>query len=258
MRFSALLSALASLCGLAASGAVYAADSGVQKLVERSGLALQAPKLCRAPEGHIQRKRDAQQMFTFGGYASNLTGDGNYLKLEEPIEANGHPHPWCQGFEGSNGYSEGQEPTIHYAHMDKAKNEPDPAGIPQYICWFYNDFDCDPKKGAVGSKFTHTHLTDLDKRDRNGDDSNKNRDFPMMGSNVEGNRYAWIKAYGCMFYIDNPSADGNSGIEAGQARTAQGDTSQDDTDGTEVSAAELGASQARRALAKRFASWVGF
>ncbi|OAG12768.1 uncharacterized protein CC84DRAFT_1212271 [Paraphaeosphaeria sporulosa] len=244
MRFFTFLPALAPLCGLAASAAVSAAGSGVQKLFERSQLALQAPKLHRAPEGHIQRKRDAEQMFTFGGYASNLTGDGNYLKLEEPIEANGHPHPWCQGFEGSNGYTEGQEPTIHYVHMDKAKNESDPPGIPQYICWFYNDFDCDPTKGAVGSfKFTHTHLTDLDKKDKNGDDSNTNRDFPLMSGGA--NRFEWIKAYGCMFYVDNPSANEDSGNDVGQAGIAQ-----DGTTGTELSAAELEAGQMIRALAK--------
>lgn len=138
MRIFKFLSALAPLCSFSTSAAVAAAGKGVQILApDGNHLAPRAPKLERPPPGHMQRKRDAQQMFTFGGYSSNLSGDGKFLKLEEPIEANGHPHPWCQGFEGSNGYTEGQEPTIHVAHMDKAKNESDVPDVPQYICWFY-------------------------------------------------------------------------------------------------------------------------
>jgi hypothetical protein len=138
MRISTILSVLAPLCGLAASAAVpLVLSAGDRALVDTKQLELRAPKLEHPPPDHMKRKRDAGKMFTFGGYQSSISGEGHFLKLEEPIEDNGHPHPWCQAFEGSDGYTEGQEPTIHVAHMDKAKNDSAVAGVPQHICWFY-------------------------------------------------------------------------------------------------------------------------
>ncbi|KAF2447774.1 hypothetical protein P171DRAFT_441683 [Karstenula rhodostoma CBS 690.94] len=246
MRVFTFLSTLALMCGLAASAVMAAAGSGAQPSVVGNQLELRVPKLERPPPGHMQRKREAQQMFTFGGYSTSISGDGKFMKLEEPIEANGHPHPWCQGFEGSNGYTEGQEPTLRVAHMDKAKNESAVPGLPQHICWFYNDFDCDPKKGVIGSsksKVTHAHLTDLDKKNRTGDDSEENRNFPLVFDDSDHKRYLWIKAYGCMLYVDNPTSDEKIGSE-------QGDIAQDGADGSGVSAAELVAGQAMRDLGK--------
>lgn len=116
-----------------------------------------------------------------------------------------------------------------------------------------SDFDCDPQKGATGSdhiKVTHTFMTDLSKKNPSGDDSEENRNIPMANVDADQHRYMWIKAYGCMLYVDNPSYDGDAGNEVGQAGdtldgTAQGDISangdnaKDVTTGTEVPAEAL-------------------
>lgn len=93
---------------------------------------------------------------------------------------------------------------------------------------YLSDFDCDPTKGQIGSKkikLTHTHLTDLSKKNPKGDDSEDNRNIPIANVDGEGNRYMWIKSYGCMMYVDNPSFNGDSGSQISQAGTAQGDLS---------------------------------
>ncbi|KAJ4354475.1 uncharacterized protein N0V89_006212 [Didymosphaeria variabile] len=232
MRLFEFLAGLALLCTIATSAAVSMipdGGDGITTKIYQNWLEGRAPKLEHPPPGHMKQKRDGQKMFTFGGYSTSISGDGKFEKLQEPIEANGHPHPWCQGFNGSNGYTEGQEPTIHYAHMDHAEHKSDVPTVPQFICFFYNNFDCDPSKGGTGNaKFniSHTFLTDLDMKSKDGDQySIENRNFPMQNKDTSNNRYLWIKAYGCMKYIDAPNADGN---------TAQGATAE-----LELSAADL-------------------
>lgn len=121
----------------------------------------------------------------------------------------------------------------------------------------FSDFDCNPSKGqAAGLKFTTTWLTDLMKKDPKGDDSIENRNFPMMATTDGTKRYEWIKAYGCMLYVDNPSSDGDSKDKSSQGGIVQGDTAQggtmlrvtngtiDTTDEAVISAADLYAAQA--------------
>jgi hypothetical protein len=72
-------------------------------------------------------------------------------------------------------------------------------------------------------------LTDLSKKYKNNDDSEENRNLPFNNKDSSGKRWSWVKAYGCMLYVDAPSANDN---------TAQGDTA-----GIEASAAELSARQ---------------
>lgn len=140
MHFRCLIPALALLCGFAAPIAVAipaTAPVPATASVQTSGVAklLVAPRLGRPPPDYKQ-KRD-ENKWVFGSFQTNEgeCKERGKCQMWEPIDPNGRPHPWCQTFSGSNGYTPLQQPTIESARINEIKDKV--SDFPQWVCFFY-------------------------------------------------------------------------------------------------------------------------
>ena len=139
MHFHSLVLTLALLCGLIAAAAVTppaaAAAATASEQILGAVKSLVVPRLERPPADYKQKR--GENKWVFGGFqtdAGECKERGKCL-LWEPIDPNGRPHPWCQTFSGSNGYTPLQQPSIESAHMDEVKEKK--SDYPQWVCFFY-------------------------------------------------------------------------------------------------------------------------
>ncbi|KAJ4301880.1 hypothetical protein N0V90_003976 [Kalmusia sp. IMI 367209] len=213
MRLLDVLSLLA-FCGIAVSAHVAVGVSSVEQATSKIKR-LAAPKLERRVASHAQ-KRDEEQ-WIFGKYrATDGPCKDQDCYLTEP-KINGRPYPYCQGFPGSNGYTENQDPRIDRATINRVGKTADHVGkdseFPQWICFFYNDFDCDPSKG--GGPGYHQWASINDKDFNNGNPDDREQYFSLKTNDQNQQLWYHIKAYGCMLYEDAPEKTGEDGAANG-------------------------------------------
>ncbi|KAF1970259.1 hypothetical protein BU23DRAFT_556924 [Bimuria novae-zelandiae CBS 107.79] len=201
---------------------------------------LVVPRFERPPPDYNQ-KRATVNMCTFGTFITDNEScpPEKPCKLEEPIDQNGRPHPWCQAFSGSNGYSPMQSPSIESIVMGEPPNTKN-GDMPQWVCFFYNNFDCDPSKDAGLRNQTTSIAWDHMIKGQPNAVIKFNQTVDAVPNST---RYTRFKAYVCMMYADAPyrndgdgsgssaegffGADGNGGdaqdlTEGGLKMTADG------------------------------------